>query len=255
MKMDKTRIGVSMCCAAALLGTASYAISPAFAADTSSGGTSSGTVLSAASYADANKEDTNESGRMARVKIMSGVPYVSTEDEPTETFEIPSDGKVGEQYINGDMIIEIVSKEEVQAAVADDLTIGTDLPPTGPSEITDPDDGIMPMISLFDDTASSRNGGWTSYEFSATASNGNYIRFWHQNNAGEKVKVYLYRTDKSTTSYVSMMEVEANDQNSKVHYSSTAGSGTYKIVVEPYISGGKVSSDVAAAQYKTNPNY
>lgn len=124
-----------------------------------------------------------------------------------------------------------------------------------PEVCTIPDDSIMPRISLFDDTASSRNGGWTSYEFSATVSNGNYIRFWHQNNTGEKVKVYLYRTDKSTTSYVSMMEVEANDQNFKVYYNATAGSGTYKIVVEPYVSGGKVSGDVAAAQYKTNPNY
>lgn len=131
----------------------------------------------------------------------------------------------------------------------------TDIPPTGHPEITDPDDGITPWISLFDDTAVSRNGGWTSCEFSATASDGNYIRFWHQNNTGEMVKVYLYRTDKSITSYVSMMYVEANDQNSKVYYSSTAGSGTYKIVVEPYVSGSKVSGDVAAAQYKTNPNY
>ena len=50
------------------------------------------------------------------------------------------------------------------------------------------------------------------------------------------------------------MTVEANDQNSKVYYNSTAGSGTYKIVVEAYVSGGTVDGDVAAAQYKTRPS-
>lgn len=63
LKMDKSRIGVSLCCVAALLGTVAYAVSPTFA---------------------------------------------------TETFSIPSDGEVGEQYISGDMIIEIVPKEEVE---------------------------------------------------------------------------------------------------------------------------------------------
>lgn len=121
-------------------------------------------------------------------------------------------------------------------------------------EIISGDYDIMPLVSLFSDTASSRNGGWTSTEFAAASSNGNYIRFWHKNETNQKVKVYLYRTDRSSTTYVSMMYVEANDQNHKVYYSSTAGSGTYKIVIEPYVSGGTISGDVAAAQYKTNPN-
>jgi len=111
MKVDKTRIGVSLCCAAALFGTVAYAVSPAFAADTSGGGIS-GTLLSSAPYTDTSEE-----------QIKSGGEYVSLEDDPgkaAETFSIPSDSKVGDQYISGDMIIEIVMKDEVERACADD---------------------------------------------------------------------------------------------------------------------------------------
>lgn len=125
---------------------------------------------------------------------------------------------------------------------------------TGPVDPTDPEGGIMPLVSLFEDEAYSTKGTWTSVEFAAASSNGNYIRYWHQNNTNQKVKVYLYRTDKSTTTFVSSMTVEANDQNSKVYYNSTAGSGNYKIVVEAYVSGGTVDGGVAAAQYKTRPS-
>lgn len=129
-----------------------------------------------------------------------------------------------------------------------------DMPTSAPADIIDTDDGIMPLISLFDDTASSRNGQWTSSEFTATSSNGNYIRFWHRNDTNEKVKVYLYRTDSGRDLVVSTIYVDANDQNSKVYYDRNASSGTYKIVIEAYVSGGRVSGDVAAAQYKTNPS-
>ena len=134
------------------------------------------------------------------------------------------------------------------------LVMAMSLSVTGPVDPTDPEGGIMPLASLFEDEAYSTKGTWTSVEFAAASSNGNYIRYWHQNNTNEEVKVYLYRTDKSTTTFVSSMTVEANDQNSKVYYNSTAGSGTYKIVVEAYVSGGTVDGDVAAAQYKTRPS-
>ena len=124
MKMDKTRIGVSLCCAAALFGTVAYAVSPALAADTSGGGTS-GTVLSTTPYTDVSDEKNDESGRMAGIKILSGGEYVSTVDSAmlaSTDEEVVISGEIGESYIVGDLIFEIVSKEEVQAAAADDLT-------------------------------------------------------------------------------------------------------------------------------------
>ena len=130
-----------------------------------------------------------------------------------------------------------------------------DTPLDSPPEITAPNNGIMPRTSIFSDTAISTNGKWTSSEYSATSSNGNYIRYWHQNDTNEKVKVYLYRTDtKDNTNYVSMMTVNANDQGSKVFYTRTAGSGTYKITIEAYESGGGVNGDVALAQYTSRPD-
>ena len=129
------------------------------------------------------------------------------------------------------------------------FTTGT--PPAAPSETT----GTSSGISIFTDTAISTNGTWTSPEYSATSSNGNYIRYWHQNDTNEKVKVYLYRTDtKYNTNYVSMMTVNANDQSSKVFYTRTAGSGTYKITIEAYESGGDVNGDAALAQYTSHPD-
>lgn len=128
-------------------------------------------------------------------------------------------------------------------------------PSDSPPEITAPNSGIMPRTGIFSDTAISTNSTWTSPEHSVTSSNGNYIRYWHQNDTNEKVKVYLYRTDTEYhTNYVSMMTVNANDQGSKVFYTRTAGSGTYKITIEAYESGGGVNGDVALAQYTSHPD-
>lgn len=120
MKIDKTRIGVSLCCAAALLGTATYAVSPAFAAN-------------------ANTQDDSS--------------YVSLdEDSALKTFEIPRNGKVGDQYVNGDMTIEIVTKEEVARAASEDTDNGgTDN--SSPAEDTssqgDVESGRMARIKIW----------------------------------------------------------------------------------------------------------
>lgn len=120
MKIDKTRIGVSLCCAAALLGTVSYAISPAFAAN-------------------ANTQDDSS--------------YASLdEDSALKTFEIPRNGKVGDQYVNGDMTIEIVTKEEVARAASEDTDNGgTDnsLPAEDTSSQGDVESGRMAMIKIW----------------------------------------------------------------------------------------------------------
>ncbi len=133
-------------------------------------------------------------------------------------------------------------------------TFAFETPPVDPPEVTDSQDCIMPRASLFEDSIYSTNGTWTSPEFAAASSNGNYIRYWFQNNTNEDVRVYFYRTDKSTSEYASMMIVSANDQNYAIYHNSTAGSGTYKIVVEAYTSGNIISGDVAAAQYISRPN-
>ena len=116
-------------------------------------------------------------------------------------------------------------------------------------------DGLVDQVkvNLFDDTASSRRGGWSSVEFTPTSSNGNYICFQHKNKTDQNVRVYLYRTDESSRNYVTMMCVDANDVNSEVYYSPTAGFGTYHVVIEAYVSGGEISGDVVVNQCKNAP--
>lgn len=94
---------------------------------------------------------------------------------------------------------------------------------------------------------------WSSVEFTPTSSNGNYICFQHKNKTDQNVRVYLYRTDESSRNYVTMMCVDANDVNSEVYYSPTAGFGTYKVVIEAYVSGGEISGDVVVNQCKNAP--
>lgn len=127
-----------------------------------------------------------------------------------------------------------------------------------PSDCSDDDYGIMPLTSLFDDYASSRNGTWTSSEFTATPSNGNYIRFWHDNTTDEAVRVYLYLADAKIGSVqidfpVKMLEVPAHSNKSTVYNAPSAGSGRYFVKIEAYVSGGSVAGDVSVAQYTTNP--
>lgn len=118
-----------------------------------------------------------------------------------------------------------------------------------PTSITDMHHISTSQISLFSDKTYSENGQWDSAQFTATSGNGNYIYYWHQNDTSEPVKVYLYRTDSGKDVLVSSMDV--TDQNSNVYFAQDAGSGTYKIVVEAYVSGGLISGSIAVWQYKT----
>jgi len=152
-------------------------------------------------------------------------------------------------YLAGGALLALTM---LAAAAVPSFAAGT--PPVDPPEVTDPDYGIMPLSDLYSSTCKDTSGQWNSSEFAAIPAYGSYIRYWHQNDTNEKVKVYLYRTDISTTKYVSMMYVEPHSQNSSVYFSLTSNSGTYKIVVEAFASGGDVNGSVAAAQYKTHPN-
>lgn len=130
-------------------------------------------------------------------------------------------------------------------------TFAAEIPP---ADVPDGDYGIMPLLTLFNDYASSRNGTWTSVEFTATPSNGDFIRFWHENTTDESVKVYLYRLDTMFPTFpVKILEVPANSNKSMVFNGLNAGSGTYQIKIEAYVSGGSIAGDVSAAQYTTNP--
>lgn len=117
MKMKKIRIGAMLCGAAILLCTAANAASPAFTAD-SSGVSNSNAVA-------AFEDGIAESGRMAAIRIEGGNPYVFTTDVAMQASaddeEIVISGEVGESFVVGDLIFEIVSEEEVQAATADSM--------------------------------------------------------------------------------------------------------------------------------------
>ena len=64
--------------------------------------------------------------------------------------------------------------------------------PPLPPDASDEDYGIMPLAALFPQTPISGAGTYETYDFTASSSNGNYIRFWFQNTTSEEVDVYLY---------------------------------------------------------------
>jgi hypothetical protein len=142
-------------------------------------------------------------------------------------------------------------------ALALTLTLAAPVCAADPSFSGTPSDDQSESTSgnrLYYNLFSSSDSTWTSCDFTASLSNGNYIRFWHQNNTGEDVRVYLYRTDSGGERLVSSMTVSAHHQGSKVYYSGTAGSGTYRLVAEAHVSGGSISGSIAAAQCKVNPD-
>lgn len=116
MKMKKSQVGAVLCSAAILLCTAANAISPALAATPSS--------VSKSTTTGTFEVKNSEFGRMAAIKIEGGSHYVSTADSAmpmqvsADGEEIVISGDVGESFVVGDLIFEIVSEEEVQAAAA-----------------------------------------------------------------------------------------------------------------------------------------
>lgn len=112
---------------------------------------------------------------------------------------------------------------------------------------------IMPRAALFPNGPISGNNSAQTTKFTATSSNGNYIRFWYQNNASASARVYLIRTDSGKEVIVGTIEVSGNGgQKADVYYNSTASSGTYYILIEAS-DGGSISGNVSAAQYQVNP--
>ena len=123
-----------------------------------------------------------------------------------------------------------------------------------PVDTADNDFGIMPLSSLYSNTVSDTSGRWKSYDFTATPSNGNYIRIWFENTTDERVTVILYRYNTLLGRLpVCIMNVSGNSGQSKVYHTSDAGSATYYLSIEASESGGLIQGTIAAAQYATNP--
>ncbi len=114
--------------------------------------------------------------------------------------------------------------------------------------------GIMPLASLFPQTPIAGAGTYKTYDFTASSSNGNYIRFWFENTTSEAVDVYLYRTDSGKDKLVKSMSVDGDSHNQEVYYNSTASSGTYYIKIDASESGGTISGNLSVAQYTKRPN-
>lgn len=114
--------------------------------------------------------------------------------------------------------------------------------------------GIMPLADLFGSRAVVDDSAWNSREFSASRSNGSYIRYWFSNDTSGYCTVSLYRTElASGTMVVSWMTVDGNDNDWKYYYSSNASTGTYYIQVEATEMGGSIEGYASAAQYTQIP--
>ena len=111
---------------------------------------------------------------------------------------------------------------------------------------------VQPRTSLFPEQAVSGTNTWVSPMFTATAANGNYIRYWYRNDTNNTVIVYLHRTDSGNDAVVSQMTISGAGQAKKVYRNYNSGSGTYYLLVDT-IGGGAVSGRIAAAQYLSNP--
>lgn len=62
-----------------------------------------------------------------------------------------------------------------------------------------------------------------------------------------------YATKQTGYFWTKQLGLNTNDVNSEVYYSPTAGFGTYKVVIEAYVSGGEISGDVVVNQCKNAP--
>ena len=113
---------------------------------------------------------------------------------------------------------------------------------------------IMPRATLYPGHDILGNNSWRSTEFTASPSNGNYIRFAYTNYASESATVSLVRTDLSTEFTVRSMLVKGGGYDHETCYGNTLSQGTYYLYIEATESGGTVSGNVAAAQYRTNPD-
>lgn len=112
---------------------------------------------------------------------------------------------------------------------------------------------IMPRATLYPGHDLSGNNSWRSTEFTASPSNGNYIRFAYTNYASESATVSLVRTDLSSEFTVRSMSVEGGGYDHRVCYGNTLSQGTYYLYIEAS-DGGTISGNIAAAQYRTNPD-
>lgn len=101
---------------------------------------------------------------------------------------------------------------------------------------------------LFPDQTISGSNAWRSESFTATAGNGNHIRYWYNNRTSERVIVYLYRTDSGRDEMVEQMSVEGNAQGERVYRAADADRGTYHLRISAIASGGPIRGSISAVQ-------
>ncbi len=106
---------------------------------------------------------------------------------------------------------------------------------------------------LFTDVARSKNS-WVSPEFTAAPSNGQYIRYHHENKTEETIRMYLHRTDSGKDIIVSKIDVESYADIYATYGETDSGSGTYYIKIEAFPSGGQINGNVSVEQYQHNPD-
>ena len=118
-----------------------------------------------------------------------------------------------------------------------------------PANMDGPGGIILPRAAIYPSGPISGTGSVRTTSFTATPSNGNYIRVWYENNATSKVMVYLYRTDSGKLTVAARFSVEGNGgQGHDVYYTSTAGSGTYYVQIEAVGDGGAINGNLSVTQ-------
>ena len=96
-----------------------------------------------------------------------------------------------------------------------------------PANMDGPGGIILPRAALYPRSPIAGTGSVRTTAFTATPSNGNYIRVWYENNATSEVMVYLYRTDSGKLTVAARFRVGGNGGQGHDNYNtSTAGRGT-----------------------------
>lgn len=108
----------------------------------------------------------------------------------------------------------------------------------------------MPRAVIYPSGPIAGSGSVRTTTFTATPSNGNYIRIWYENNAASEVMVYLYCTDAGKLTAAARFRVAGNGgQGNDLYHTSSAGSGTYYVQIEAVGDGGTISGNLSVAQY------
>ena len=118
--------------------------------------------------------------------------------------------------------------------------------PAFAAEPDDPDEGIMPLATLYEKPNLTHWDTYQSVPFTSTPGNGKYIKVWFRSSSDQAATVALHRSD--TGAVVGQVTVEPNSEPGEIWYvGSNTESITYYITIEPRL-GGPVSGYLSVAQ-------